>query len=37
MIIFKCGYPVVGYLKGSENFSGELKGYELFQENFKGG
>ena len=34
--IFKSGYPVGGFSKGSENFSGKFKGYKNFPKNCKG-
>ena len=34
--IFKSGYPVGGFFKGSVIFSGKFKGYENFPKNCKG-
>ena len=34
--IFKSGYPVGGFFKGSEFFSVKFKGYENFLKNCKG-
>ena len=36
MVISKTGYPVGGFFKGSEKFSGKVKGHETFLEIFNG-
>ena len=35
-VIFKSGYPVGGFFKGSEKIYGKFKGYEIFPEKCKG-